>query len=561
MIAFAFLNMSFLSNYFPGQRVAPPRIPTDTIIPLHSRDDTHQNRNVSVEFTMCFDEVLDERKLVEALWRLLEKPGWRKLGARLRLNTSNDKLEYHIPAQYTKERPPVNFTHAIYDSKLKDHPLGCQIPTANERNDSVQVFGVLESQRGVISAKGNTSVLDDWLFSDDAQLGLHVASFKDATLVTLTWLHTLLDAMGRQTLLRAWTAVLEGRDEDVPEFWGYDFDPLTRLGASLDEDNQDAEGLSAGTTQVQEKAQSQIWMVMSNLKTWLPSLLDPRATLAYLYSLFFRPTTTQNGRMLYMPAAYMARLRTEAMRDLESLDASRITYNTSTSSAPKPFLSDGDIFSAWLIRHLVSSDTSLLNSPPARPVIILNVLGMRDVLSTSSSKYEVLIPKGKAYVANCTGGIVSAFSVQQFVGMPLGHVAARIRKDLVEQANREAVEASQRASRNGQQNLTPPSDPQMGPAAYVFSNWAKATLFDTDFSAAVVSDDGDEGGLTSRPTRGKPMYISVNGHDRRVDGWGKSSGGIGMCVGKDARGGYWLGAITPAKEYAEEFEKTVLSDF
>jgi len=86
-------------------------------------------------------------------------------------------------------------------------------------------------------------------------------------------------------------------------------------------------------------------------------------------------------------------------------------------------------------------------------------------------------------------------------------------------------------------------------------------LFDTDFSAAVVSDDGDAGGLTSRPTRGKPMYISVNGHDRRVDGWGKSSGGIGMCVGKDARGGYWLGAITPAKEYAEEFEKTVLSDF
>jgi hypothetical protein len=549
--------MSFLSSYFTSPRAAPPRVPTDTIIPLHSQDDTVQNRNISVEFTMCFDSVLDAQKLLDALWKLLDRPGWRKLGSRLRLNPSNGKLEYHLPAQYTKERPPVNFTHKTYETKLREHPVGRQLPAADEDKDSVQVFDILESLREITQTKNVTVALEDWIYTDKAQLGLHIASFKDATLVTLTWLHTLLDAMGRQALLRAWTAVLEGREEDVPEFWGFDFDPLARLGAPLDQDNQNAAAANTAHAQVQEKAQSQIWTVMSNLKTWLPSLLDPRFTFAYLYSLLFKPNTMQKGRMVYMPAPYIARLRTQAMRDIASLDASQITYHNSTSSEPKPFLSDGDVFCAWLTRHLISCDTALLNSPPHRPVVFVNVLGMRDILSTSTPDYEALIPKGKAYIANCTTGVVSPFSLQQFISMPLGHIAARIRKDLVEQGNREAVEASQRANRSGKQTGMSPPDAQMAPAVFVFSNWAKARLFETDFSAAVVSGNGND---ADGPTRGKPTYIGVYGTDGRADGLGRGPGGIGTCVGKDARGGYWLGGISSAKEFADNFEKAVLSD-
>ena len=44
---------------------------------------------------MRFDDVLDSQKLVDSLWKLLEKPGWNKVGARLRLNTTNGRLEYH----------------------------------------------------------------------------------------------------------------------------------------------------------------------------------------------------------------------------------------------------------------------------------------------------------------------------------------------------------------------------------------------------------------------------------------------------------------------------------
>ena len=140
---FAF-EMATLVRYF--KKAGPERIPSDTVIPLYDRDETYANRNVAFEFTMRFDEVLDADKLADALWRLIEKPGWRKLGARMRMNVGaparivaksplltlqdQSRLEYHIPAQSTKERPPINFTQFKYDMPLAEHPLGTIIPKA-----------------------------------------------------------------------------------------------------------------------------------------------------------------------------------------------------------------------------------------------------------------------------------------------------------------------------------------------------------------------------------------------------------------------------------------------
>ena len=78
--------MAFLLKWFSGKPVAPERVPTDTVIPLYPNDDNRTNKAIALEFTMRFDEVLDPEKVSGALWKLLERPGWRKLGARLRLN-------------------------------------------------------------------------------------------------------------------------------------------------------------------------------------------------------------------------------------------------------------------------------------------------------------------------------------------------------------------------------------------------------------------------------------------------------------------------------------------
>jgi len=91
-----------------------------------------------------------------------------------------------VPSRYTKERPPVNFTQKTYDMRFEEHPIGRKFPVVDEHNDNVQSFDVLDSLRGITQTENSTTVLDDWIHTDKAQLGLHVVSFKDATLVTLT---------------------------------------------------------------------------------------------------------------------------------------------------------------------------------------------------------------------------------------------------------------------------------------------------------------------------------------------------------------------------------------
>jgi hypothetical protein len=81
------VNMTFSSNLLFGKKsIAPKPVSTDEIIPLYERDDTAPNRAISLEFTMVFDEILDADRLSSALWRLIDRPGWKRLGARLRLN-------------------------------------------------------------------------------------------------------------------------------------------------------------------------------------------------------------------------------------------------------------------------------------------------------------------------------------------------------------------------------------------------------------------------------------------------------------------------------------------
>lgn len=68
---------------------SPPTISTDKIIPLNAADDTPVLRSVVVVLSYRFDDVLNPEKLKSSYEQLLDRPGWRKIGARLRLNVWN----------------------------------------------------------------------------------------------------------------------------------------------------------------------------------------------------------------------------------------------------------------------------------------------------------------------------------------------------------------------------------------------------------------------------------------------------------------------------------------
>lgn len=73
-------------KFWNNQSDRPARIPTDTVIPVRFFDDTIIFRTFTVYNMFVYDDVLDVEKLHSSMTRLVSRPGWNKLGARLRRN-------------------------------------------------------------------------------------------------------------------------------------------------------------------------------------------------------------------------------------------------------------------------------------------------------------------------------------------------------------------------------------------------------------------------------------------------------------------------------------------
>lgn len=180
------------------------RVPTDTVIPLASFDDSPQIRPLVMHLLMRFDDVLDADALARALEALLSREdGWRRLGARLRLNEEHpDKLEYHVPASFDRDRrPAVAYHHQRFDTSIHEHPVAAALPPFAEAASQTGADDVPQPVPGnpddflnLMRKDGDPTTLEDYLDSDRPLLGLHVVSFDDATLLTLSWSHVVLDA-------------------------------------------------------------------------------------------------------------------------------------------------------------------------------------------------------------------------------------------------------------------------------------------------------------------------------------------------------------------------------
>jgi len=66
---------------FSAKRVPPPTIITDDVTPLRFVDELYP---VSFDFTLVFRDVMDTEMLRAAADKVLQREGWRQLGARLR---------------------------------------------------------------------------------------------------------------------------------------------------------------------------------------------------------------------------------------------------------------------------------------------------------------------------------------------------------------------------------------------------------------------------------------------------------------------------------------------
>ncbi|KAI0595610.1 hypothetical protein F4775DRAFT_604863 [Biscogniauxia sp. FL1348] len=485
--------------FWKTRRPSPPKVPTDTVIPLHSFDDRQINRSIQLLFMMRFDDVLDPEKLRGSLEKLLEREGWRKLGARLRRN-DNWKLDYHIPAHYDREtRPAIAFSHVRYEVAIAEHPLASRLPRADGLSSRPAVMcdpdEFMELMR---RAEGPTS-LADYLFGDEPQLGLHVVSFADATLVSLNWPHTLFDGMGRRELLRAWVAVLEGRDRDVLPFYGYDHDPLAGMGLDPGPDPE--------PFKMAEHIMSKWQMTVYGLR--------------YVWDLIWN--REEEARVVFLKTLF-EETRAEFNAGRAAAAENGKPSAASASASGPTFLSEGDIICAYLTR------LATLGQPRTsrQTLSVMNALGLRGTM----------VPEGVAYVANAVWGVFARLTVGEAAGRPLWALAAAVRRSIAEYGTRAQLEA--RAAYLRARGADPSGMLDMygdgGMVMVTYSNWSKARFFETDFSAAIVDVDGGSGG-GSKPAnyrRGRPSYIQSCGFVQNF-----SMRNAFPIIGKDNAGNYW----------------------
>ncbi|KAK1673230.1 hypothetical protein BDP55DRAFT_556780 [Colletotrichum godetiae] len=468
------------SIFSKAKPVAPATVATDTIIPLNPNDDCALNRGIVMGFMMRFDDVLDPERLRSSLTKLLGHEGWRKLGARLRLNSQN-KLEYHIPELYDPERPAIAYSHFEYGHSIQNHPIASQLPKATSKPT---VIGTPpERFQDLMRRPDGPKSMQDFIYRDEPQLSLHIESFNDATLVSLTWLHTLFDGMGRQELLIAWTATLEGRDNDVKPFHGFDTDPLTELGKNPTEPF------------VLADQQLSVWGLI-------------RFILRYLWDIIRHPS--EENRIACIPAAHIKALKEQVKEELSAQNA----------GPDKLFASEGDIVTAFIGRlwsqHLPANSS--------KPVILGNVINIRPALARD------ILPEKTAFLSNATSLIITRITAKDLRTKPLSYTAAAVRRSIQEQGTREQIEA--RKALEEKHSAIMFGDKNMH--QILLSNWGKAKFFETDFSAAVVKPGWTS--LAQPHKLGKPSLILNANYVR-----GFSLRFAGPIIGKDLDGNIWWG--------------------
>lgn len=471
------------ASWSSTRRTSPPTVFSDTVIPAHYWDNTFPGRSVVIYDLFRFDGVLDAEKLKDSLEKLLDRHGWCKLGARIRLNETGN-LDYHVPAYFNEKRVPFAFNHEILDISINEHPRASRFRAAP--NVSVpRVQCREEDWEDFMFTPGDPRLLEDYLYSDRPILGFRMITFTDATLLTMSWPHMIFDAMGNSAFLRAWSLVINGREDEVPEFHGADSDPLATLGLRPTEKFMHADK-QIGIRQ----------MIILGLR--------------YVCHMLRNPKSEESGRTIFVPAAYIQHLRENARSELKVLG----------TDSQVPFISEGDILTAWWAQQLARAQLK----PSNRQVALYNVFGLRGRLD------QDLLPPDRAYVGNAFCPVPTFMTARDILIKPLGSVAAAIRRAYMDLSAGDQVEAllglSRKAQDKGGAALF--GDPWMH--MIVCSNWTKADLFNIDFSGALTQCPR-EGAVGA----GKPSFIQGHFFLR-----GFTILSCFIVMGKDAEGNVWL---------------------
>jgi hypothetical protein len=324
---------------------------------------------------------------------------------------------------------------------------------------------------------------------------LHVTSFKDATIVALSWPQVLMDEIGHKELLQAWSLILAGREEDVPDVLGVQKDILDGVGVSED--------AGLGLDQKRLKGMAKTKFISRNL-----------------WDRMFNPSWEM--RAIFLPQEAFARLRAKVQGEID---------NSYPGGGAKPVVSDGDVLTSWVTRAMASS------LPKPRPVTILT-------FSNARFRLPSLFDGEGVYLQNLMLGVYTFLSVDMARG-PLGPIALSHRKHLDDQTSEAQTRSLLNSWRHDIESTGSPSlfygEPQG--SFMLVNNLNKAELIKAaEFGPAVVKQ-GDKAARKNPPGRMVTYYMHSLGST-----W--SALNCLWMLGKDHGGNLWLQANLLPKAWA-----------
>ncbi|EMD65981.1 hypothetical protein COCSADRAFT_87564 [Bipolaris sorokiniana ND90Pr] len=457
----------------------------DDIYPGHVLDDTKTFRSILITWTLCF-------------------------------NNADGTLEIHVPRAFTSSRPAFSYTHDSINTSIQDHELARKLPLSPD--GSIKISPGPTDFNDLAASPSAPATIEDLLSGDVPQISVHITSFTNATLVGLSWPHTLMDVMGQAAFLQAWSTLLAGREAEVPPVLGAREDTLAAL-------------TDGATSAVEE-------YVLKSKQLKGLSLVKFGARFAWDMLTGPKPVT----KTIYLPKSVMGKLRVRAEADLFTSSDNDNDNDDTMREKEKPFISDGDIITAFTLHCIASS------LPTPRPLTALHAMNARFRLPS-------LIDAKGVFLSNM---LIPGFT---FLGPavstgPLGQTALHNRQRLLEQATEAQVLASLREQRiSGDPSTLLYSDPDA--LLVPFTDWTKAKFFSViDFSPAVIRAGGGDGNGEESGNDGKrynPPGTPVFHHasSRRPNPTARL---LVHILGRDHGGGYWL-TLTMSPGAWEKVEK------
>lgn len=401
------------------------------------------------------------------------------------------QLAIHVPRN-DRERPVVRFSHVSYEMPVKEHHLGNQLPRQTGQFPSIQEG--CHTFRAFSVPPDLPNNIKHYLTTDEPLLSLRIVSFKDATLVSITFPHAVTDAMGTSSLLQAWSSMLAGLPDQIPPVLGAKEDILASVGTRDDKEAQKPHALE-------------------HRRIRGLSLLSLIVRVVWDY--FTRRNI--HARTIYLPADLLAELRQSAQESQPEPHPGK--------TGP-PFLSDGDLITAWGAQMVISSRAK------KTPAVIFNVFDLR-------SRIKGLFDPAGVYLQNL---ILPTMVDLPAVGgdMSVGYIARRIRHAIVEQATDKQARRLMRVTRaaiasTGMMPLFGSPDATI----IACTNWSKARFREAaNFGPAVLPGRS----ATALPSEADSRLGTCVAFSGTTMGTSDNPRDTFVIYGKDDAGNYWLHA-------------------